>query len=200
MNFDPDEMTPGGRTWRQIWADHADNVKAANLALASMQGRRARWWGYMVSHCTFEMVVGEPFRDDNIVLSMPGCDYLSGPVWWLHQHIEVKLEYEPDNPVVPSKFTLNDPTVEFHAVGKAFRWQRNFDISAHHGWYGRRAGSHPPMKIEQTLEVLEKSLREFYDGQLNYDDLQSRIDHLLWYMLPIVKMSKPGCDSQEDLR
>jgi hypothetical protein len=172
MMIDADEMTPGGRTWRQMWADLAKKAGAATVALASMQGKSARWWRYMVSQQTFEMVIGEPLGEDNIVLCLPGCMYLAGPVRWPHQQIEVTYTRESDNPAAAGKFTLQDPSVGFRAVGGGFQWQRNFAITARHGLYNPRgAGSFPPATIEQTLEALETQVREFYNGKLTYDQL-----------------------------
>src|SRR5204862_2474999 len=64
-------------------------LRAANAVLASARGKGACWSSYSASHSTFEMLIGEPYAEDNIVLSMPACASLAGPVRWPAQQIEV---------------------------------------------------------------------------------------------------------------
>src|SRR4051794_39647798 len=75
--------------WRmlmfQSWLP--DEVLAANVALRSMRDKGARWWSFSVSHTTFDIVIGDPLGDDNVVLCIPACDYLAGPVHWPNQQI-----------------------------------------------------------------------------------------------------------------
>src|SRR5947207_2017170 len=73
MAFEPNRMTPSGKTYAQIDAEQSEYVRAANAILASLRDKGARWSSYSASHSTFEMVVGEPHAEDHIVLSLPAC-------------------------------------------------------------------------------------------------------------------------------
>jgi hypothetical protein len=56
---------------------------------------------------------------------------------------------------------------------------------AHHGLYLSRGGS--SAKLEEILQSLEEMLREYYEGQNSYDDLEGLVNALLWNELPVVK-------------
>ena len=111
------------------------DTKAANEALASMRDEGGRWWIYLVSHATFELVVGKPLGDDNVVLSLQGCDHIAGPTEWQEQKLEVIWE-----PSRPREFVIQDRSVGFKAVGKGFAWKRNFDLLAERSLYLGRIG------------------------------------------------------------
>jgi hypothetical protein len=80
VTFDPNQITPCGKTYAEIDAEEAEYVRAANEALTSMRSQGARWWYYSVSHCSFELVVGDPLGKGNLVLLLTACDFISGPV------------------------------------------------------------------------------------------------------------------------
>jgi hypothetical protein len=158
---DPDEIARTG-TWGQHWIEPTEKVRTANLALASMRGSGARWWRYSVSHCSFEMIVGKASVEDNLVLSLSACEHISGPVEWQAQRIDVTFQPDPEFPN-SGIYTLQDGSVQFRAVGKAFRWKRGWDMWAHDGFYlGRggkptilaQAGASPGITREAASRVL----------------------------------------------
>jgi hypothetical protein len=197
MTNDPDDTASGDWSWGEIGANRAGYVRAANAVLASLQGRGARWWGYSVSHTNFEVVIGKPWQDDNIVLCLAACKHVTGPVEWPRQQIEVTFEDDPQHPDKPGTYTLQDPTVNFRAEGGVFRWRRGYDIAAHHQalWGGRRGGA-AQAKLEEVLASLKKTLEDYYAGQINFGDLEYRVQCLLWYRLPVIRTPKPGSTGQ----
>ena len=124
--WDPNQMTPIGKTFVEIDAEQAVYVKAANEALASARGQRARWWSFMVSHYTFELVVGDAAGKDNIVLCLAACRNISGPVSWPNQQLKVLWHNDP----IERKwdYVLLDDTVGFRAEAGVFGWERNYDL------------------------------------------------------------------------
>jgi hypothetical protein len=137
MIFDPNQVTPSGKTYAQIDAEQADYVKAANVTLASMRDKGARWWTYSVSHSTFELVVGDLEGIDNLVLSLPACDYIAGPVSWPNQQLQVIWRSDRSDPNKVWEFVLQDESAGFRAVAAIFTWRRNFNLSEHGSiWFG----------------------------------------------------------------
>ena len=55
--WNPDEITPIGKTYGEIDRDMQRYVEEANATLRSMSSAGTRWWLYTVSLCTFEIVV-----------------------------------------------------------------------------------------------------------------------------------------------
>jgi hypothetical protein len=131
--WNPDQMTPIGKTFAEIDAEHATYVKAANEALASARGQRSRWWSFMVSHCTFELVVGDAEGKDNIVLCLAGCRNISGPVSWPNQ--QLKVVWHNDSVERRWDYILSDETVGFCAEAGVLRWERNYDLLEHGSLY-----------------------------------------------------------------
>ena len=129
MTFDPNQTTPSGKSDGEIEAREAEYIRAANEALSAAREKWAGWWGYSVSHNTFEMIVGRPNEPDNVVLSLSACDYLAGPVDWPGQRIEVVRRYDAQRSRPGWEFEIRDVAVGFRAVGRMFRWQRGFDLS-----------------------------------------------------------------------
>jgi hypothetical protein len=184
--FDPNQMTPSGLTYAQIDAREAEYVGQANEALASLRDRGCRWWAYVVSHRTFELVVGEPHGSDNLVISLAACEYVGGPVGWPNQRLRVVWhnDREADKPWV---FVLEDESVGFRAVGGVFGWRRGYDLLAQGGlWFGRGAGPSASLNAEQAEEAMAKLLRHFHNGMLGYTDLKSQVCGVL-DQLPVVK-------------
>jgi hypothetical protein len=165
----------------------ADYVAEANEALASMRSSGARWWHYLVSHCTFELIIGDPSGKDNLVLSLSACERLAGPIEWPNQQIHVNLEFEPDHLGGNRKYTLQDDSEAFSAVARVFRWARNYDIFAYSGLYIRREGEGPPMKPEEFLQLAEAKFQQYFKGETSFDDLRRDMDVALWYRLPVVR-------------
>jgi hypothetical protein len=126
--FDPNTVTPCGKTFAQIDADQGRRVAEANDALSSLRGHGGLWWRYMVSHSTFSLVVGDPMaRDGNVVITLAACEAIAGPVSWPNQQLRVEWENdrEQDKPWV---FTLRDDSVGFKAVAGVFGYKRDVDL------------------------------------------------------------------------
>ncbi len=188
LPFDPNRMTPSGKTYAQIDAEQSEYVRAANAILASIRDKGASWSSYSPSHSTFEMLVREPFAEDNIVLSLPLCEYVAGPVQWLPQQIEVIWRCDRESPARPWEFEIRDQAVGFRAVGLVFRWQRGHDLWAQGGlWFGRGTGPEAPLSCEQAEGVVAKLLRHFYNGLMGYNDLKWEVSRIL-DQLPIVQV------------
>src|SRR5258708_5200694 len=153
MMTDPNELLGGDRAWNQTRtvAPNVDEVREANAALAQVRGHEARWWAYRVSHCYFEIVVGSPLGDDNVVLGLGACERIAGPVGWLPQQIEVTVQQDPGDSSPSPRYVLQDSSVNFRAVGRLFRWKKCYDIWAHHHlpMYGR--GSKAGMELDEQL-------------------------------------------------
>lgn len=135
MPYDPNFVTPCGKTYAEIDADEARYVEAANDALNSLREWGCRWWNYTVSHRTFEMVVGDPLaRESNLVLCLAACDQISGPVSWTKQQLRVIWDNDRERDK-PWAFTLEDDSVKFRAVGGVFSWRRDYDLHKYHSIY-----------------------------------------------------------------
>jgi len=168
-----------------------DEVSAANTALRSMRNKGARWWCFSVSHTTFDIVIGEPLGDDNVVLCIPACGYLAGPVEWPNQQIEIELA---DNVVL-----IQDHSVGFRAEGRSFRWRRNYDILSFHGiWGARGSGPKPEIGMDEVSRRFSDLLSEYYKGDKGYDELAGDVNSLLWYTLPTKMSAKHSRDPRLD--
>src|SRR5262249_4145015 len=130
MVFDQNQVTPGGKTYAQIDAEQAEYVRRVNVALAAVRDKGARWSSYSASQSTFERLVGEPYAGDNVVLSMPACDSVAGPVEWPAQKIEVLWRCNGQGANRAWEFEIRDDGVGFRAVGRMFRWRRGYDVWA----------------------------------------------------------------------
>jgi hypothetical protein len=185
--FDPNRMMPSGKTYAQIDVEQSEYVRAANAILASMPDKGASWSSYSPSHSTFEMLVGEPYAENNIVLSLPACEYVAGPVQWPAQQIEVVWRCDRESPTRDWEFEIRDKAVGFRAVGLVFRWRRGHDLWAQGGlWFGRGTGPEAPLSCEQAKVAVAKLLRRFYKGLMGYNDLTWEIFRIL-DQLPVVK-------------
>jgi hypothetical protein len=187
MAFDPNQLTPSGKTYAQIDAEQSEYVRAANAILASLRDKGARWSSYSASHSTFEMLVGEPYAEDNIVLSLPACEHVAGLVQWPAQQIEVVWRCDRECPTRPWEFEIRDEAVGFRAVGLVFRWRRGHDLWAQGGlWFGRGAGPEAPLNCEQAEVSMAKLLRHYYNGLLGYNDLKWEVSRIL-EQLPVLR-------------
>jgi hypothetical protein len=141
MPYNQDFVTPCGKTYAQIDADEAQYIAAVNEALDSLRGRGCRWWNYMVSHQTLELVVGDPLaRESNLVLCLAACGHISGPVSWEKHQLRVTW----DNDRQRDKawvFTVHDDSVKFKAVGGVFSWRRDYDLHRFRSIYLPRENS-----------------------------------------------------------
>jgi hypothetical protein len=187
MAFDPNRITPSGKTYAQIDAEQSEYVRAANAILASMRDKGACWSSYSPSHNTFEMLVGKPYAEDNIVLSMPACEYVAGPVQWTSQQIEIVWRCDRESPTRAWEFEIRDEVVGFRAVGLVFRWRRGHDLWAQGGlWFGRGTGPEAPLNCEQAEVAVGKLLRYFYNGLMGYQELTGEV-HRILDQLPVVR-------------
>jgi hypothetical protein len=131
--WDPNEITAIGKTYAEIDAEQAAYVRAANDALASARGQGVRWWRFMVSHYTFELVVGDAAGKDNVVLCLAACRNIAGPVCWSNQQLVVIWH---NDPVERNwNYILSDDTVGFRAEAGVFSWKRNYDLLEHGSLY-----------------------------------------------------------------
>jgi hypothetical protein len=133
-------MTSSGLTYGQIGAKQAEYVRDANGALTELRDRGCRWWLYSVSHCTFEVVVGEPQTRENVVISLAACDHIAGPVEWSNQRLRVVF-HNNRKAEKPWLFVLEDESVGFKAVGSVFGWCRGYDLLEHGSLYMPRSRS-----------------------------------------------------------
>lgn len=186
MVFDKNRLAPCGLTYAQLDAAEAEYIRSVNTALSSARDKAACWSSYYASHSTFEMLVGEPYAEDNIVLSLPACEYLTGPVQWPAQRIEVVWRCDDAKGNRAWEFEIRDEAVGFRAVGAVFRWRRGHDLWGQGGlWIGRGEGPANPLTCEQAEISLTKLLRHFYNGSMAYNDLTSEVWRVL-AQLPVV--------------
>lgn len=115
-------------------------VAEANSLLAAASGLGARWWQYNASLSSFELVVGEPDAKDNLVLVLPSCTFVSGPVAWSPQRLSVHMEHVPLVEPHTSVFELRDDAVKFIARSNMFTFKRGWNllelggVMFPHGW------------------------------------------------------------------
>ena len=191
MEFDRNHVTPGGKTYAQIDAEQAEYVRLANAALSSVRDKDVHWSSYTPSHHTFEMLVGEPDDDDNIVLSLPACNHLAGPVQWPTQRLEVVWRCEDESGNRIWEFEIRDESVGFRAIVAVFRWRRGHDLWVEGGlWFGHVDSPTAPLSCEQAETALAKLLRHFYNGSMRYTDLRFEMLRVL-DQLPAVT-TRPG--------
>ena len=81
--------TPARKTPAEIDSEMASYVQRANEVLSSLKGKGASWSWYSHSFNLFELLVGDYKGEQNILLCLPGCEFLSGPTQWQDQQIEV---------------------------------------------------------------------------------------------------------------
>ena len=137
---DPNEVCPNGLTYAEIDQREADSVRRLNELLVNLRGLSVRWWGYSVSHHTFDMVVGDPLgRADNVVLCFPGLVMLSGPIAWQNQQLCIRWTCDRESKRV-WWYQLVDDTVGFSLEADGLRWRKNFDIHTNMSiWFSANA-------------------------------------------------------------
>ena len=128
--WNPDEITPIGKTYGEIDRDRQRYVEEANATLRSMSSAGTRWWLYTVSLCTFEIVVGNPLGQGNIVLCLNACERIEGPVSWQDQRLKVIWKNVPTSENRHWEFEVIDEGAGFRAKAGTFGWQRDYDIVA----------------------------------------------------------------------
>ena len=110
-------------------------VAEANAVLATLRDFGARWWGYTVSHRTFEILVGDTKGKKNIVLCLSACRSITGPVEWENQRLEISIVQALPEDDAARWFVIQDTQVRFRAEGAVFLRGQNYDILKHHSLY-----------------------------------------------------------------
>jgi hypothetical protein len=116
------------KTYDEIDREQEADIREANKALSLLSGKGGLWWSYSVSLSRFELLVGEATGKDNLVLSLAACEYISGPVLWDEQNLEVIWHNDRTRESGSWKFILQDEPVGFKAIGKLFSWRKDFDL------------------------------------------------------------------------
>ena len=117
------------RSYEQIDREQTAYVRAANQALADLPDSGYSWWSYIVSHCTFSLVVGDPLAEQgNVVISLAACEYISGPVDWFKPH-QLEVIFHCDRTKRDAwEFVVQSEAAGFRAVAGVFEWRKNFDL------------------------------------------------------------------------
>lgn len=101
-------------------------VAELNSLLAAAREVGARWWHYTASLKTFELLVGSPSENSNLVLAMSSCISISGPLEWSPQRLSlgIKQGAEPHTLI----YELRDDTVSFIARSNMFSFKQGYDL------------------------------------------------------------------------
>lgn len=134
--WDPNTRTPIGKTYAEVDAEQATYVRDLNTALANASDKAARWWHYMVSHQTLELVIGEPASNNNIVICLNACSRIAGPVEWPNQQLELSWHNSPEER--GWQYVLTDHSVDFRVDALACTWQCDYDIYRYNSLYSPR--------------------------------------------------------------
>ena len=124
---DPTIVTPIGKTYAEVDAEQADYVSSANEALESLRNLGARWWYYMVSHYTLEILIGEATGKNNLVIALSACEWITGPVEWPNQNLRV-LWHNNRSSGGGWDFIVQDLDVGFEVRAGTFMWARDYDL------------------------------------------------------------------------
>ena len=124
------------RSYEQIDREQIAYVRAANKALAALPDCGYRWWNYSVSHCVFELVVGDPTaQQGNIFISLAACEHISGSVDWLEPH-GLEVIFHCDRTKHDAwQFVVQSEAAGFRAVAGVFEWRKNFDLLKRNAYY-----------------------------------------------------------------
>ena len=115
-------------------------VAEANSLLSTAGELSARWWQYTASLSTFELVVGEPSGRNNLVLVLPSCTFVSGPVAWSPQRLSVRIEQPQTAESHALVFELRDDAASFVARSNMFTFKQGWNllelgsVMFPHGW------------------------------------------------------------------
>lgn len=108
-------------------SEKARMVAEVNSLLAAAVERGARWWQYTASLSTFELVVGKPDSTSNLVLVLPSCTFVSGPVAWSPQRLSVRME-QPQATESSAVFELRDDAAGFVARSNMFTFKQGWNL------------------------------------------------------------------------
>jgi len=108
--------------------DTPKQLAEANAILEAAPSLQARWWHYTASLNTFELVVGEPSAEDNLVLVMASCTFLSGPVAWSAQRLRIAALQRTDAEIPSPTYELRDDTVGFLARSNMFTFKKGWNL------------------------------------------------------------------------
>lgn len=106
----------------------ASLVAEANSLLADASGRLARWWNFSASLSSFELLVGEASANNNLVLVLASCNFISGPVAWNTQRLVVRMDEGLATTPHSYVFELTDESVGFIARSNMFTFKQGWDL------------------------------------------------------------------------
>lgn len=112
---------------------HEESTKAtliaeANSLLAAASGCSARWWQFTASLSSFELLLGEPSANNNLVLVLASCTFISGPVAWNSQRLVVRMKEELATEPHSFVFEVTDESVGFVARSNMFSFKQGWDL------------------------------------------------------------------------
>jgi hypothetical protein len=102
--------------------------------LASVRGRKARWWGYSVTHSMFLLLVGDNSDANNIAVCLIGCEFLSGPTSWPYQTLSARV-IGASSADTCGHVAINDEAVGFRAEARSMCWGQGVDPLTDPGWF-----------------------------------------------------------------
>ena len=116
------------RIYSQVVADYSRIVNETDDLLLALRPSAARWWGYAVSHSSFQILVGEMAPKPNVAILMHWVSYLCGPTRWKDQQLRISWKTGQPDDMNDFEFTLEDKVNDFRAIGRALRVQQNVDL------------------------------------------------------------------------
>jgi hypothetical protein len=72
--------------------------------------------------------VGAPDGTDNLVLVLPSCSYVSGPVAWNSQRLSIEMKVLQNDGPNMLEFEVRDETAKFVARGNVFICKRGYNV------------------------------------------------------------------------
>ncbi len=108
------------------------DVDKLNRALAARSRQGVRFWHYLVSHSTFEFVVGPAIGPKNLVVCLTATTRLGGPVSWPNQRIAVRFYPEGGQ---YARYAVEDPIAGFVVWAESLSWATNYNLVKHESLY-----------------------------------------------------------------
>jgi len=115
-----------------LQADLVRDVEELNRELASRSRQGARFWHYLVSHSTFEFVVGPAIGPRNLVVCLTATVRLAGPVTWSRQRIAARFYPEGGQ---YARYALEDPEAGFMVWADSLSWSKDYNLVKHESLY-----------------------------------------------------------------
>jgi hypothetical protein len=104
------------------------SVAEVNRLLVASGDLGARWWQYTASLSAFELLVGEPTDDGNLILVLASCSFLSGPVAWSQQRLSVRMNELAPGELNAGVFEVRDESANFIARSSMFSFKRGWNL------------------------------------------------------------------------